>query len=134
MSSLATRDREQDGQDSERSLKRARIEDGLLGPTTDSAVAKAMDADVPMEVEDNLDRSSASTKNPLPPSHRLLGISKLPETSDGSAFRISEVDVGISEYIGKDVPKIEGIIKQRFVFQISFLAQIFNTSKDLLTS
>ena len=37
----------------------------------------------------------------------------LTEARTGSMQQIMETDVGISEYIGFDVPKIEGIIKQR---------------------
>lgn len=50
-------------------------------------------------------------ENPLPPSHVLLG--KPPPISDSFMFRIQETDVGISEYIGQSIPKIDGIIKQR---------------------
>ncbi|KAG6869284.1 hypothetical protein C0993_000037 [Termitomyces sp. T159_Od127] len=49
----------------------------------------------------------------LPPSHALLGI-PLPVVSKDSPMNFLETDVGISEYIGRGVPKIEGIIKQRF--------------------
>ncbi|EPQ59476.1 tRNA pseudouridine synthase D [Gloeophyllum trabeum ATCC 11539] len=50
-------------------------------------------------------------ENLLPPSHALLGLPKK-EYPDG-VLRIMENDVGISEYIARDVPKIDGIIKQR---------------------
>ncbi|KAH9853549.1 tRNA pseudouridine synthase D [Lenzites betulinus] len=44
--------------------------------------------------------------------------------------RIMETDVGISEYIGHDVPKIEGIIKQRFtdflVFEVDLDSQVIH--------
>jgi tRNA pseudouridine13 synthase len=45
----------------------------------------------------------------LPPSHVLLSC----ERSPGAFPQLSEVDVGISEYVGRHVPKVEGIIKQR---------------------
>ncbi|KAJ6628742.1 pseudouridine synthase [Mycena sp. CBHHK59/15] len=48
----------------------------------------------------------------LPPSHALLGI-PFPVPKDG-AMNFVEADVGISEYIGHGISKIEGIIKQRF--------------------
>ena len=51
----------------------------------------------------------------LPPSHSLLGVRPPEYSEDGSIQRIMETDVGISEYVGHDVPKIEGIIKQRYV-------------------
>ena len=50
----------------------------------------------------------------LPPSHVLLGTSAPSLTPDGSIYKILETDVGISEYIARDVPKISGIIKQRY--------------------
>jgi hypothetical protein len=51
-------------------------------------------------------------KNHLPPSHALLGVPQQ-DLADGSLFRLTESDVGISEYVGRDVSKIDGIIKQR---------------------
>ena len=47
----------------------------------------------------------------LPPSHALLGTP--PSFGEDGSLRIKETDVGISEYVGHDVPRIEGIIKQR---------------------
>ncbi|KAJ7590955.1 pseudouridine synthase [Mycena floridula] len=48
----------------------------------------------------------------LPPSHSLLGI---PEPiSEGGRLKFEEKNVGISEYVGNGVSKIDGIIKQRF--------------------
>ena len=49
----------------------------------------------------------------LPPSHALLGAPPPLYTTDGSMQRIMETDVGISQYIGSDVPQVSGIIKQR---------------------
>ena len=48
----------------------------------------------------------------LPPSHKLLGLPG-PTAKEGEQINFLETDVGISEYIGKGVGKIEGIIKQR---------------------
>lgn len=48
----------------------------------------------------------------LPPSHSLLGI-PFPVATDGGAMNFVEANVGISEYIGQGISKIEGIIKQR---------------------
>jgi tRNA pseudouridine13 synthase len=45
----------------------------------------------------------------LPPSHVLLSC----EPSPGTLPQLSEVDVGISEYVGRRIPMVEGIIKQR---------------------
>ena len=57
----------------------------------------------------------------LPPSHVLLGTSAPSLAPDGSIYKILETDVGISEYIARDVPKISGIIKQRcFCWQLLY--------------
>jgi tRNA pseudouridine13 synthase len=56
----------------------------------------------------------------LPPSHSLLDVPLREESSD-AFFRLSESDVGISEYVGRDVPKIAGIIKQRHVQYVIFI-------------
>lgn len=48
----------------------------------------------------------------LPPSHILLGVGSPQTTSDGLR-QLLECDVGISEYISRDLPPISGIIKQR---------------------
>lgn len=47
----------------------------------------------------------------LPPSHSFLGT--VASYAEDGSLRIKETDVGISEYVGHDVPRIEGIIKQR---------------------
>jgi tRNA pseudouridine13 synthase len=49
----------------------------------------------------------------LPPSHSLLGSAPPLQDENGAIIRLMEYDVGISEYIAKDVQKIGGIIKQR---------------------
>ncbi|KAG9317426.1 tRNA pseudouridine synthase D [Chiua virens] len=49
----------------------------------------------------------------LPPSHALLGLPS-PQTTPGGLRQLLECDVGISEYINRDLPPICGIIKQRF--------------------
>lgn len=55
-----------------------------------------------------------STENLLPPSHVLLPPPP-PGTSVVDGPHIPrEIDVGITEYVSKDAPKIEGIIKQRW--------------------
>ena len=49
----------------------------------------------------------------LPPSHALLGITR-DEGPDGDGFtQMLETDVGISEYVGRDIPPIQAVIKQR---------------------
>lgn len=52
-----------------------------------------------------------SDTNVLPPSHSLLGIA--PPVSEGGQIKFRELDVGISQYIGPQDCRIEGIIKQR---------------------
>ncbi|KAF7301777.1 TRUD domain-containing protein [Mycena indigotica] len=54
----------------------------------------------------------APAQDIFPPSHVLLGV-PLPELTNGF-LNFSERNVGISEYVGHGIPKIEGIIKQRF--------------------
>jgi hypothetical protein len=49
----------------------------------------------------------------LPPSHGLLGITR-DGGADGDGFtQMLETDVGISEYVGRDIPPIQAVIKQR---------------------
>ncbi|KIK68015.1 hypothetical protein GYMLUDRAFT_804143 [Collybiopsis luxurians FD-317 M1] len=57
--------------------------------------------------------SKTEPENLLPPSHSLLGVPN-PPSEAGRAINFLETDVGISEYVGRGVSKIEGIIKQRF--------------------
>ncbi|KAF8351365.1 pseudouridine synthase [Amanita rubescens] len=57
--------------------------------------------------------SSLQTESVLPPSHSLLGI-PLPVAPSGQPINFTEADVGISEYVATDIPKVEAIIKQRF--------------------
>lgn len=60
-------------------------------------------------------KAQVKTESLLPPSHILLGTAPPATSEDATMLKIMETDVGISEYIAKDVPKIEGIIKQRCV-------------------
>ncbi|KAJ7638956.1 pseudouridine synthase [Roridomyces roridus] len=55
----------------------------------------------------------ANAEHILPPSHSLLGL-PLPVASANGALNFVEADVGISEYMGHGISKIQGIIKQRF--------------------
>lgn len=57
---------------------------------------------------------SKEVESLLPPSHALLGAPSPVYTPDGSMQKIMETDVGISEYVGHDIPRIQGIIKQRY--------------------
>lgn len=86
-----------------RSSKRARIDESLT-------------EEIPLVVvqEGEQDDNSESI---LPPSHVLLGTSPPSLAPDGSIYKILETDVGISEYIARDVPQISGIIKQRYFYR-----------------
>ncbi len=57
---------------------------------------------------------SLQTESVLPPSHSLLGI-PLPAAPPGQPINFTEADVGFSEYVARDIPKVEAIIKQRYV-------------------
>jgi tRNA pseudouridine13 synthase len=54
----------------------------------------------------------------LPPSHSLLGTAPPLQDENGAIIRLMESDVGISEYIAKNVSKINGIIKQRYALNL----------------
>ena len=82
-----------------------------------------MDIDPAMELQESvkdveMTTASSKTRYPsediLPPSRALLPYRR-PETPVDDVFRISEPDVGISEYMSGDVSRIVGIIKQRYV-------------------
>lgn len=68
------------------------------------------------EFDDNdsdiTNKNSQAEESILPPSHILLGLSS-PSTTSGGPRQLLECDVGISEYISRDLPPIRGIIKQR---------------------
>lgn len=103
-----TRSREPDEEDASRSPKRTKLSAepvivDLQDVEMDEAPAPANETAATAEGPENL----------LPPSHSLLGLPPPACTPDGSMVCVMESDVGISEYVGHDVPKIEGIIKQR---------------------
>ena len=88
-------------------LKKLKVEDTIEeGNTQDPASALSV----------TLPPDSANTRTNetiLPPSHSLLGTAPPLQDENGAIIRVMESDVGISEYIAKDVPKMSGIIKQR---------------------
>ncbi|KAF8845835.1 tRNA pseudouridine synthase D [Paxillus ammoniavirescens] len=97
MSTSITREREDDDEGL-RSPKRTKVDNLVDEHTPDETVITAL---------------GIEPKSILPPSHVLLGVSSPPTSSDG--FRqLLESDVGISEYISREVAPISGIIKQRF--------------------
>jgi tRNA pseudouridine13 synthase len=93
----AVREREDDGV-SERLSKRPR--------TTEELAADIMEDTPSISAEGKPD-------SVLPPSHALLAAPRHAGSTDGPELRIMETDVGISEYVGNDIPQIQGIIKQR---------------------
>lgn len=104
-----TRQRELDDTPDGRSPKRTKLDDEPL-----SNDHKNLDSSTSLLSKPEETVTAESNENLLPPSHVLLGTSK-PEVAPGGAmYRILETDVGISEYIASDVPKISGIIKQRY--------------------
>ena len=63
--------------------------------------------------------TDAAKETILPPSHSLLETAPPLQDESGAIIRLMESDVGISEYIAKNVPKINGIIKQRYAPKLS---------------
>lgn len=101
-------------------------DDGSLDNIPEAPPLKKLKVDDTIEVQNTQDPASAlsvtlppdsanTTTNEaiLPPSHSLLGTAPPLQDENGAIIRIMESDVGISEYIAKDVPKMSGIIKQR---------------------
>ena len=103
-------------------LKRIKIDD--TAAETDIQAATPPPATVaPSELEANI----------LPPSHSLLGIAPPLQDENGAIIRLMESDVGISEYVAKDAPKIGGIIKQRYAVYVVRIKQIIDLFKGSLT-
>jgi tRNA pseudouridine13 synthase len=96
MSTSITREREDDDEGL-RSPKRTKVDDLADEHTPDETLITAHENE---------------PESILPPSHVLLGVSSPPISSDGLR-QVLESDVGISEYISREVAPISGIIKQR---------------------
>ena len=96
--STSVREREDDDSDS-RSAKRTKTTES----DDDRDAGKSSRA---------VHESDGPAERILPPSHVLLGPSSPQTTSDGLR-QLLECDVGISEYITRDISPISGIIKQR---------------------
>jgi tRNA pseudouridine13 synthase len=71
-----------------------------------------------LPIEPSGTASDAPKETILPPSHSLLGTAPPLQDESGAIIRLMESDVGISEYIAKNVQKINGIIKQRYVLKL----------------
>ncbi|EEB93753.1 hypothetical protein MPER_07552 [Moniliophthora perniciosa FA553] len=97
--SSSVREREHDDEDLQRDSKRQKINEQATETVTIT--------------EESLLDESLAHEHVLPPSHALLGV-PLPVAEQGRPLNFLESDVGISEYVGKGVSRIDGIIKQRF--------------------
>ena len=120
------RQRDEEGErELEPDCKRAR----LRGSLDDSGAADAGAFEVPQDVAMTDSRESLVEKislpysskvgeydmeNLLPPSRSLLPAESLSGQPAGQVHFALEADVGITEYVGKDVPPFSGIIKQRY--------------------
>lgn len=100
--SASTREREDDDNEA-RSSKRTKTTSSEFHD--DHVASKSLQADL---------GSNEAQESILPPSHVLLGLSS-PQTTSGGLRQLLECDVGISEYITRNLPPIRGIIKQRWV-------------------
>lgn len=98
----------------ERSSKRARTDgndadvvmaDAVETITVDETKTEVVEEKKPRYVLEDL----------LPPSRSLLASDNPQERLKDEAYYTFESDVGITEYVGKDVPPFQGIIKQRYV-------------------
>ncbi|KAG2077310.1 tRNA pseudouridine synthase D [Suillus decipiens] len=109
MSSAAIREREND-EELARSPKRTKLD-------ADEHIV----ADTSPLTDSKEGSSAVAAESVLPPSHALLGIA--PSFASNGLRQVLQTDVGISEYISRDVPPISGIIKQRFtdflVFEVN---------------
>lgn len=105
----------------EPSSKRIRMDIDAEPATPDAVTAhEVVVYDEPeQEAPDNLEEQSSKrmfpVENLLPPSRSLLGASLPDNTAESLSHRTVEFDVGISEYVSRDLPPIHGIIKQRWV-------------------
>jgi tRNA pseudouridine13 synthase len=91
--------------------KRLKVDDA----TEESKLAPDLSSSLPIVPSDPA--IDAPKDNILPPSHYLLGTAPPLQDESGAIIRLMESDVGISEYIAKNVPKINGIIKQRYALK-----------------
>jgi tRNA pseudouridine13 synthase len=92
--------------------KRLKVDD----VTEESKSALDLSANLPIVPSDSA--TDAPKETILPPSHSLLGTAPPLQDETGAIIRLMESDVGISEYIAKNVPKINGIIKQRYALKL----------------
>ena len=116
---IRSRELEEDGVDAP-DAKRTRLDesnddgDVIMGDATCEVAVVSIS-----ELEEQEDTEPQKSESLLPPSHALLNAPPPVYGPDGAMQQIMETDVGISEYVGHDVPRIEGIIKQRYVPRLS---------------
>ncbi|KAG2056320.1 tRNA pseudouridine synthase D [Suillus hirtellus] len=120
MSSSAIREREDD-EELARSPKRAKVDQLVDDGPIVADTSPPMSAVIATGDSKENHTSAVAAESVLPPSHTLLGIA--PTFSSNGLRQVLQTDVGISEYISRDVPPISGIIKQRFtdflVFEVN---------------
>lgn len=104
MSTTTIRDRDDDDDAQFRSPKRVKVEDPSLTGVDETNEASTTTS---------TDTSCTDPSCILPPSHVLLR-NRLSSPSSCTTRQLLESDVGITEYVSRDVPPICGIIKQRF--------------------
>ena len=80
----------------------------------ESEESSSMIVDEQSKTAASIDTDVAPSKSFLPPSRALLGESRVKFDERSTVGHTLEFDVGISEYISKDLPPIHAIIKQRY--------------------
>ncbi|KAF8517809.1 pseudouridine synthase [Gautieria morchelliformis] len=118
MSNTGVRERETNDAEKERLTKRVKMEHS----STESVHEASPDVEMSKLAAPE---SKSHEDDLLPPSRSLLPCRS---KTSGDYFRVSEPDVGISVYIANDIPKIQGIIKQRFtdflVYEVDLQGQV----------
>jgi tRNA pseudouridine13 synthase len=99
------REREDDGAE-EPASKRMKPDEGDNGMAEDSVLGRNSS-------ETDPSKSKYILEDLLPPSRSLLPSQGLYERREDQINFTMEADVGITEYVGREVPPIQGIIKQR---------------------
>jgi tRNA pseudouridine13 synthase len=129
----AVREREEDDAQG-RSPKRTRVDDPAVENL--ELAPDSMDASGAPPAPSVAAESSAlvDDEDILPKSHSLLGAPRHAGSGSGDRLRIRETDVGISEYVGHDIPRIEGIIKQRWLYHYFEVAILMMFAAGLPTS
>jgi hypothetical protein len=102
----------QNGDEEEHQAKRVKVDQATDVPA-DTTLPQTEATDIVVDDAEPSPTGKYILEDLLPPSRSLLGFTET-KFEDG-VHRTLEVDVGISQYISKDVASIEGIIKQRYV-------------------